>query len=58
MDCRKWSDKYSTDCDLKYQSEATRENYKSCVRQFLHYFNKYREPKEIPTDDIKKWIIL
>lgn len=57
MDCRKWSDKYSTDCDLKYQSEATRENYKSCVRQFLYYFKDYREPKEIPTDAIKKWLL-
>lgn len=57
MDCRKWSDKYSTDCDLKYQSESTRENYKSCVRQFLYYFNDYREPKEIPTDKIKQWLL-
>lgn len=57
MDCRKWSDKYSTDCDLKYQSDATRENYKSCVRQFLYYFKDYREPKEIPTDEIKKWLL-
>jgi len=57
MDCRKWSDKYSTDCDLKYQSETTRENYKSCVRQFLYCFKDYREPKEIPTDEIKKWLL-
>jgi site-specific recombinase XerD len=57
MDFRKWSNKYSTDCDLKYQSDATRENYKSCVNQFLYYFKDYREPKEIPTDKIKEWLL-
>lgn len=35
MDCRKWSDRYSTDCDLKYNSEATRYNYKSKI-QFMY----------------------
>ena len=27
MDCRKWLDKYSTDCRLKYPSLATQKNY-------------------------------
>lgn len=47
MDCRKWSDKYSTDCKLKYNSIITQNNYTSCVRNFLNNFSKYREPKEI-----------
>ena len=58
MDCRKWVDKYSIDCKLKYNSEATRSNYISCVGIFLNHFNKYREPKEIPTIEIKEWLLL
>lgn len=57
MDCRKWIDRYSTDCNLKYNSVATRGNYKSCVTQFLYKFQKYREPKEIPTQVIKEWLL-
>lgn len=57
MDCRKWIDRYSIDCNLKYSSERTRKNYKSCVTQLLYRFNGYREPKEIPTEDIKKWLL-
>ena len=52
MDNRRWLDKYSTDCKLKYQSRATRDNYISCVRSFLEKFSDYREPKEIPTQEI------
>lgn len=57
MNLRKWTDRYSTDCDLKYQSKATRKNYKSCVTQFLAKFNNYSEPKEIPTQEIKEWLL-
>jgi integrase/recombinase XerD len=57
MDFRKWIDKYSTDCRLKYNSEATVGNYVSCVKLFLEYFKIYREPKEIPTDEIKAWLL-
>lgn len=57
MDCRKWIERYSTDCNLKYNSEATRHNYKSCVKQFLYKFDAYREPKEIPTQAIKEWLL-
>lgn len=59
MDCRKWREKYSTDCRLKYNSLATQKNYTSCVVQFLNFFEKkYREPKEIPTQDIKDWLLM
>lgn len=57
MDCRKWIDKYSMDISLKYNSEATKENYISMVRKFLYNFTKYREPKEIPNEEIKKWLL-
>lgn len=57
MDYRKWTDKYSTDCKLKYNSESTQSNYISCVKSFLVKFNNYREPKEIPNSEIKKWLL-
>lgn len=58
MDCRKWIDKYSIDCRLKYNSKNTQDNYISQVLSFLTYFkDKAREPKEIPTESIKKWIL-
>lgn len=57
MDCRKWSNKYSTDCKLKYNSLATQNNYISCVNNFLVRFSNYREPKEIPTQEIKDYLL-
>lgn len=57
MNILKWKDRYSTDCDLVYQSEATRKNYKSCVMSFLVKFDNYSEPKEIPTQEIKEWLL-
>ena len=57
MDFRKWSERYSTDCKLKYDSPYTVGNYISCVRLFLEHFKNYREPKEIPTDSIKEWLL-
>lgn len=57
MNFRKWTEKYSTDISLKYASKNTKENYTSCVSVFLNRFNNYREPKEIPTDEIKTWLL-
>jgi len=57
MDNRKWLDKYSTDCKLKYSSLATQKNYISCVNTFLCYFKNEREPKEISTQKIKEWLL-
>lgn len=57
MDCRRWCERYSIDCDLKYNSPATRKNYKSQVTAFLHHFKNFREPKEIPTEEIKLWLL-
>lgn len=57
MDYRKWLYKYSTDCKLKYNSQSTQDNYISCVKTFLENFSRYREPKEIPTHEIKSWLL-
>lgn len=57
MDCRKWIERYSTDCMLKYNSISTRKNYISQVTCFLYRFINYREPKEIPTQEIKTWLL-
>lgn len=57
MDCRKWIERYSIDCSLKYSSLATRKNYISCVTTFLFFFKNEREPKEIPTKSIKEWLL-
>lgn len=57
MDFRKWINKYSTDCRMKYNSSSTQDNYISCVKLFLQRFDEFREPKEIPTDKIKEWLL-
>ena len=57
MDFRKWYDKYSTDCKLKYPSIKTQENYLCSVGTFLKYFEKEVEPKSIPTQSIKEWLL-
>lgn len=57
MENRKWIERYSTDCALKYSSERTRENYISNVKTFLNQFISFREPKEIPTQRIKDWLL-
>jgi integrase/recombinase XerD len=57
MDILKWRDKYSTDCRLKYNSIQTQNNYISQVTSFLVYFKNEIEPKSIPTDKIKEWLL-
>jgi integrase/recombinase XerD len=57
MNTRKWIDRYSTDCCLKYNSKQTQSNYKSCVVKFVFAFNHYNEPKEIPTQEIKEYLL-
>lgn len=57
MENRKWLERYSIDCNSKYQSEATRKNYKHCANQFLIAFDRYNEPKEVPTQEIKAWLL-
>lgn len=57
MDNRKWLERYSIDCRLKYPSLDTQKNYISNVGVFLNFFSNYREPKEVPTDKIKEWLL-
>lgn len=57
MDIRKWADKYSIDCRLKYNSTSTQDNYISQVTSFLAYFKDEVEPKSIPNEKIKLWLL-
>tara|TARA_R110002050_G_scaffold239729_1_gene375865 strand:- start:60 stop:860 length:801 start_codon:yes stop_codon:yes gene_type:complete len=57
MEIRKWNERYSRDCNIKYQSESTRSSYKHCVSKFLHHFKNEVEPKAIPTFKIKDWLL-
>lgn len=57
MDIRKWHDKYSIDIRLIYNSEATKNNYKSQVLSFLKYFKNEIEPKSIDNEKIKLWLL-
>lgn len=58
MNIRKWKELYSKDCDLKYNSKATRNTYKHCVSKFLYHFKNEPEPKAIATTKIKEWLLL
>ena len=57
MDIRKWYNKYSIDIQLVYNSEATKNNYKSQVLSFLNYFKNEIEPKSIDNEKIKLWLL-
>lgn len=57
MNILKWKNKYAIDCDSKYQSKATRKTYKHCVYKFLQHFKEEKEPKAIPTQKIKTWLL-
>lgn len=57
MDYTKWYSKYCVDCDLKYNSKNTRDNYKSCVSLFLNRFKKIDQPQRVSNDDIKVWLL-
>ncbi len=57
MNLEKWINRYKTDCAMKYNSDATKENYASGVKSFLVKFDKYSEPKEIPTQEIKEYLL-
>ena len=45
MDIRKWSEKYSRDIELVYNSKSTKDNYKSQTTSFLNFFKNEVEPK-------------
>ena len=57
MNYRKWLDRYSTDLRLKY-APSTVSSYMAAVTKFLQCFtDRYREPKEIPTREIKTYLL-
>lgn len=57
MNLEKWIIRYKIDCALKYNSDATKDNYTSGVKSFLLKFDNYSEPKEIPTQEIKEYLL-
>lgn len=57
MNIRNHYEKYSRDIELVYDSKATKDNYKSQVLSFLKYFANELEPKAIPNDKIKDWLL-
>lgn len=57
MDFRKWYDRYSKDCELKYPSNRTHKSYKNSVNLFLSYFKEEIDPKSIHIDKIKNWLL-
>lgn len=57
MNIRKFYDQYSKDVQLMYNSEATRKNYQSQIWVFLNRFKDEVEPKSIPNEKIKDWLL-
>lgn len=57
MNIKNWIEKYATDCDIKYPSPATRKTYKAAVLKFLNHFKNELEPKSIPNQSIKEWLL-
>lgn len=58
MEILNWKNKFSLDLKLKYSnSEQTRSNYLSCVVSFLVFFKEQKEPKSIPTEEIKNYLL-
>jgi len=57
MNIRKYYEDYSRDIQLVYNSAATIKNYKSQIWCFLNHFKNEVEPKAIPNDKIKEWLL-
>ena len=58
MDFLKYQNKFRIDLELKYSNSLqTRNNYFSCVVNFLQHFKNEKEPKSISTDSIKLYLL-
>lgn len=57
MNVEKWHERFIIDISQKYNSVSTINSYGKNVLNFLKYFNYYREPKEIPTTEIKSYLL-
>lgn len=57
MNTEKWYNNFVTDLSLKYNSDKTIRMYSHNVKKFLNHFSNYREPKEIPNNEIKQYLL-
>jgi site-specific recombinase XerD len=57
MNIEKWTNRFIIDISQKYNSDSTIRNYSRNIFNFLTHFNNYREPKEIPTQLIKEYLL-
>lgn len=57
MNTNKWYNYFITDLSQRYNSDKTISMYAHNVKKFLIHFNNYREPKEIPTQEIKEYLL-
>lgn len=57
MNIEKWHNNFITDLSLKYNSMSTISMYSHNVKKFLCHFDSFREPKEIPTQSIKEYLL-
>lgn len=57
MNIERWYNDFITDLSLKYNSNSTISMYSHNVKKFLIQFGHYREPKEIPTQEIKEYLL-
>lgn len=57
MNIERWYNDYIIDLKQRTNSISTIKNYGRCIIKFLNYFDCYREPKEIPTNLIKQYLL-
>lgn len=57
MNIEKWHNKFIIDLKQYTSSESTLRCYSGNVHKFLCHFSKYREPKEVPTQEIKSYLL-
>lgn len=57
MNILNWTEKFSKDLRLKFNSKETHDNYLSVARTFLTHFQNEKEPKSIDNEKIKDWIL-
>lgn len=57
MNILKWHTEFSRDLRLKHNSNSTVKTYSHAVLKFLEHFKNEKEPKSIPTNDIKDYLL-
>jgi len=57
MDIPNLTERLRRELEFANYSNSTINQYESCLKQFINYFNsKYNEPKKIPTSAIKEYV--